>query len=565
MYPDEKPPLTLASALGASTKDSPASEDSDLFPVLLAAPADDSEPAATGNPWKVLLVDDEEDVHAVLHLALQDVVIEGRRLLLLDALSGREARAVLTAHPDIAVILLDVVMESDQAGLELVRHIRDALANRSVQIVLITGQPGYAPQREVIGRYAIDGYWLKSELNANRICIQVYTAIRTYGLMREQEVLQQDLQQKVEQLDAALQALRESEANFIRAQAVAHVGSWNYELATNEMHLSPETCRIFGLPEGTVGSYEAYLARVCPEDRAALDHAWRAFLEQGGSFEHEHRIMIGKTVRHLRHQANLTRGADSRPLRSLGTTQDITERKQAEEELRRSNAELEQFSYAISHDLRQPLRMISSYLQLLGISLADQLDAEQRGYFNFAIDGAKRLDRMLVALLEYSRVGRLGEPPAWLDSRKIVDEALLFLQPAIAEAEARICLRGTWPRVFVRPDEMLRLLQNLIANAVKFRVKGRTPEITVASTVLGAEWCLSVADNGVGILPGQIARLFQVFQRLHSRAAFEGSGVGLALCRKIVEHHGGRIWAESVGEGQGSRFCVALPLSREHS
>jgi light-regulated signal transduction histidine kinase (bacteriophytochrome) len=193
------------------------------------------------------------------------------------------------------------------------------------------------------------------------------------------------------------------------------------------------------------------------------------------------------------------------------------------------------------------------------MSLAEQLDAEQSEYVNFAIDGAKRLDRMLVALLEYSRVGRMGEPLTWLESRAIVDEALLFLQPAIAEAEANISVCGKWPRVYVRPDGMLRVMQNLIGNAIKFRVAGRTPQITVASTVAGADWCLSVADNGIGIPAGQLSRLFQVFQRLQSRVAFEGTGVGLALCRKIVEHHGGRIWAESAGEGQGSRFSLTLP------
>ncbi len=538
----------------------PLSDDPDLFPNLLQADADELAPVA-GRPWKVLVADDEADVHAVLRLALLDVVIEGRGLQVLDAFSAEEAKAVLAAHPDIALILLDVVMESGRAGLDLVRHIREQLANRTVQIVLVTGQPGHAPQREVISGYEIDGYRLKSELHGNQIFAQVHSALRTYRLVREQEQLQQDLELKVRQLDAAVAALRESQANFIRAQSVAHVGSWNYELASDEMHLSAETCRIFGLPEGTVGNYRGYLERVCSEDRAPLDAAWQHFLRLGGVFEHEHRIRVGNAVRYVRQRADLTFGADGKPLRSLGTTQDITERKQAEVELRRSNAELEQFSYAISHDLRQPLRMIASYLQLLGTSLAGRLNDEQSAYFGFAIDGAKRMDRMLVALLEYSRVGRLGEPPAWIESRVVLDEALLFLQPAIAEAAAKIDVCGQWPRVFVRPDEMLRLLQNLIANAVKFRFPGRRPEIAVISRPAGAEWNLVVADNGVGIAPAQLGRLFQVFQRLHSRATFEGSGVGLALCRKIAEHHGGRIWAESNGDGSGSRFCVTLPMT----
>ncbi|MFZ4539777.1 PAS domain-containing sensor histidine kinase [Propionivibrio sp.] len=243
----------------------------------------------------------------------------------------------------------------------------------------------------------------------------------------------------------------------------------------------------------------------------------------------------------------------------IGVTRDIMARKQAEAELLRSNSELEQFSYAISHDMRQPLRMISSFLQLLEMALADQLDGEKREYFHFAIDGAKRLDAMLLGLLEYSLVGRQGEPQAWIESRAVLDEALLFLQPAVAEAQAEVRIDGDWPKIFVSPDEMLRLLQNLIGNALKFRVAGRPPVVTVSSESSGQTWRLCVADNGVGIPLEQSGRLFQVFQRLHSRGAYEGTGIGLALCRKIAEHQGGRITVESAGEGQGSRFCVELP------
>ena len=245
----------------------------------------------------------------------------------------------------------------------------------------------------------------------------------------------------------------------------------------------------------------------------------------------------------------------------IGVIVNIHERKQAEVELLRSNTELEQFSYSISHDMRQPLRMISSYLQLLEIKLADQLDGEKRDYFHFAIDGAKRLDAMMLGLLDYSRVGRKGEPPKWIQSHAVLDEALRFLQPSIAEAQADVRIEGEWPPIFVSPDEMLRLVQNLIGNALKFRVAGRRPEITVSGEISGELWRLCVADNGIGIQPDQIGRLFQVFQRLQSRAAYEGTGIGLALCRKITEHHGGRIWVESEGEGLGTRLIVELPLT----
>jgi len=240
---------------------------------------------------------------------------------------------------------------------------------------------------------------------------------------------------------------------------------------------------------------------------------------------------------------------------------DITQIKKTEVELQRSNTELEQFSYSISHDMRQPLRMISSYLKLLELGLGSSLDDEHRSYFNFAIDGAKRMDSMMLGLLEYSRVGRKGEPQAFVDSRNILNEALLFLQPAIQEAQAEVSVEGNWPQVLVSPNEMLRLLQNLISNALKFREQARRAEVILHSDISGNVWRVSVSDNGIGISSGQEKELFQVFHRLHSQAAYEGTGIGLALCRKIVEHHGGKIWVESAGEGQGSRFIFEILMS----
>jgi len=241
---------------------------------------------------------------------------------------------------------------------------------------------------------------------------------------------------------------------------------------------------------------------------------------------------------------------------------DISERVKSEIELKRSNTELEQFSYVISHDMRQPLRMISSYLQLIQMNLIDKLDTTNREYFDFAIDGAKRMDQMLVGLLDYSRVGRKNDPFAWVESRAMLDEATLFLGPATSEAKANIIIEGDWPRVWVSRDEIVRLFQNLIGNAVKYRTQEKAPQIYVISKVINNHWRVQVVDNGIGIDPNQLGRLFQVFQRLQSRANFEGNGIGLALCRRIIEHHGGRIWAESAGENQGSTF--SFEISQEH-
>jgi signal transduction histidine kinase len=231
------------------------------------------------------------------------------------------------------------------------------------------------------------------------------------------------------------------------------------------------------------------------------------------------------------------------------------------EEMARSNAELEQFAYVASHDLRQPLRMVKSYVQLLERRLADKLDDDTRQMMHFATDGVSRMDQMLISLLEYSRVGRKGEQLAPLSSREGLDEALRFLAPAIQEAHASINITGNWPEIFAHRNEFTRLMQNLIGNAVKYRRDEHTPVIDISVVPDEAGWRFCVADNGIGIDPTQQDRLFRVFQRLHTRDKYEGTGIGLAVARKIVEHHGGRIWVESDGEDQGCRFCFTLPAN----
>ena len=239
-------------------------------------------------------------------------------------------------------------------------------------------------------------------------------------------------------------------------------------------------------------------------------------------------------------------------------------------ELKRSNADLEQFAYAASHDMRQPLRMITSYLQLLAVELKPLLNDETRQNFHFATEGAQRMDQMLAALLDYSCVGRERSDMTAIDCREVLDEALRILQSAMAEAHAELRIEGDWggaPHIVARRDEILRLFQNLIDNALKYRLEGRQPEVVVSAALLasvsaqagGGEWCFTVKDNGVGLLPGQDARLFKVFERLQPRTKYPGTGIGLALCRKIVEHHGGRIWVESAGENEGCSFIFTLP------
>lgn len=358
--------------------------------------------------------------------------------------------------------------------------------------------------------------------------------------------------------------LRTSEERWQFALEGAGEGVWDWNLQTGEATYSRRWKELWGFSEAEIGdTADEWIQRVHPDDLAGVNAALQRHLDgekSDASVEFRMFCKDGSWRWTLGRGRVVSRDARGQPLRLVGTNADITERKLHDEELKRSHAELEQFNYAIAHDMRQPLRMISSYLQLLEMNLAEQLDDEQRQSFDFAIDGAKRLDRMLLALLDFSRIGRLGEAAA-IASRALVDEALRQLAPAIASATAQLRIEGEWPSIVVRHDQIVRLLQNLIDNAVKFRTPGRPVEVVIAGLTVGNDWCLSVADNGVGIRPDQLGRLFQMFQRLHSRTHYEGTGIGLALCRKIVENHGGQIWAESAGEGLGSRFCANLPFA----
>ncbi|TAN65899.1 MAG: PAS domain S-box protein [Methylobacter sp.] len=240
--------------------------------------------------------------------------------------------------------------------------------------------------------------------------------------------------------------------------------------------------------------------------------------------------------------------------------EDISEYKQAEAELKRSNAELEQFAYAVSHDMRQPLRMVTSYLALIENALGGLLNEETQQFLAFAMDGAKRMDAMILSLLDYSRVGRKTEAKTLISSKASLDEALAFLYPELSACGGEIKLSGDWPELFASRDELTRLLQNLIGNAVKYHEQNQPPQVHVHGAICAGSLRVEVRDQGIGINPKQMDRLFKVFSRLQARSRFDGAGVGLALCRKIVEHHGGAIGVESAGEGQGCVFWFELPL-----
>jgi len=232
--------------------------------------------------------------------------------------------------------------------------------------------------------------------------------------------------------------------------------------------------------------------------------------------------------------------------------------KERSEELARSNRDLEQFAYVASHDLQEPLRMVASYTRLLARRYHDKLDDNAREFIDFAVDGATRMQGLINDLLKYSRVGTQAKPFAPAAADRLLDDALANLRVALEESGATVEREPMPPRLHCDATQIVQLLQNLIGNAIKFRRPEVPPRIRIGAQRVAGAWRFSVRDNGIGISPEYFERIFAIFQRLHARDEYPGNGIGLAVCKKIVERHGGKIWVESrIGEGAEFFFTIS--------
>lgn len=291
-----------------------------------------------------------------------------------------------------------------------------------------------------------------------------------------------------------------------------------------------------------------WLDAVHPEDRPRVEAAWREAVRLGCAFEAEYR---------LRTAAGDYRWVFTRS----GLTADIHQYKLLEDKLARTEAEFQRFAYAASHDLREPLRMIASYSQLLLRRMEGHLDEETGRYASFLEQNTARLQRMIAGLLEYSRAGQpVAWPKALIDANLAIDLALARLHPLPSTVAASIT-RDALPRVAINETLLMQVFEHLIGNALKFR-SAQPPRVHISARRDGAAWLFEVRDNGIGFDPKYAERIFGLFQRLHSHTEIEGSGLGLAVARRIVEQQGGRIWAESAA-GRGARFSFTIPDDEE--
>lgn len=252
----------------------------------------------------------------------------------------------------------------------------------------------------------------------------------------------------------------------------------------------------------------------------------------------------------------------------ISVVRDITDRKTSErdlkeraEQLAHSNQELEQFAYVASHDLQEPLRAVASSCQVMQRRLSGKLDEDTDEFLHFAVDGAKRMQELINDLLTFSRVGR-NQSFESANLTEVVGHALANLRTQIEDTKAVVRIEPM-PKLRCDPDQPLQLFQNLVSNGIKF-CKDRMPEIRSSAVESRSTWTISVVDNGIGIPKAYQSKIFIIFQRLHRREQFPGTGIGLAICKKIVESHGGRIWDESEGgNGSAFRFTISKSLAEE--
>lgn len=376
-----------------------------------------------------------------------------------------------------------------------------------------------------------------------------------------------EVKQLIEKKQAE-QALRETQRRLALAADAAQIGLFEWNIPKEEVYWTCQSELIFGYTTTTTTTtthaYRDWSDRVHPEDLPWVEEQLQRSMVEHATFKVEYRIVWPDgsihwvVVRALFHYDDAGQAA-----RMLGTVIDITERKSREEqmnrlteELQRSNTDLQQFAYVASHDLREPLRAINGFMELLRQRYKDKLDEKANEYINYAANGAKRMDDLLTGLLAYSRVQTKGRPQVSISATAALSAAVTNLQRSFAESNAAVT-SDTLPSIKADGMQFVQLFQNLIQNAIKFKNDQR-PEIHIGCRRNENHWLFSVRDNGIGIDPQNCERIFEIFRQLHPRDKYPGFGVGLAICKRIVERHGGKIWVESQ-LGKGATFYFTIP------
>jgi signal transduction histidine kinase len=567
--------------------------------------ADSVMPDPAARRWKVVVIDDDPAVHDGTRFALYDYVLNGQGLEIISAYSAEEGRATLRAHPDAAVVLLDVVMENDIAGLELVSYIRNELRNETVRIILRTGQPGQAPERRVIIDYDINDYKAKTELTADKLFTTLTSALRSYQQLQRlvetrrgleiiidaastlfdfrsmQRLAEGVLTQIASLLNVdceGILVLREGENGYESFSILAGSGcyrqfigshSLDNELANLVMEAFRRRRHEFHA-QRSVLYIQTNVGRevvVLLEAARNLSETDRALVEV---FCSKLSVAFDNVILYERLQeanARLEERVEERT-RELSLA---NERLAAQwDRLRRANAFKREMIGTVAHDLKNPLGVVMGRSEMLKdiIGMSPLQETLAREQIKHVEDSGRRMLGMVESLLADAMEDALDINLRLdaLDLARLVHEVVDSARQAAEKKRQAVTVTAP-DRLTVRADteRMWEMIENLISNAIKYTQPGGCIDIVVEQQ--GEQACVLVRDNGQGLSPEDVARVFGRFQRLSAKptAGESSTGLGLSIVKKIVDLHGGAVSAESPGPQKGTTFIVTLPLERSPS
>jgi signal transduction histidine kinase/DNA-binding NarL/FixJ family response regulator len=582
------------------------SNDNDLLTLI-----EDDESALDvhhGTPWKVAVIDDDPAVHDGTRYALYDYVLNGQKLDILSAYSADEGRHLLRNHPDIAVVLLDVVMETDSAGLDLVGFIRNELKNETVRVILRTGQPGQAPERRVIVDYDINDYKAKTELTADRLFTAMTAALRSYQQIQRMVETRRGLEIII---DAAARLFDFRSMQQLAEGVLTQIGSLLNGDCAGILVLRDESRNGegFSVLAGS-GCYSQFtglrkVEALKPELREIVREA---FARRHHEFLHSRSVLYmqtgsGREIVVLLEAAKDLSDTDRTLVEvfcsrlsvafdnvilyeqlqeaNARLEQRVTERTRELtaanrrlsaqwERLRRANALKSEILGKVAHDLKNPLGVITGRTEMMN----DFLDASEpsvdklRSQVKHIRESAQRLIAMVDNLLAEAMADALNISirREQIDIVDLVNEIVETNRPLSENKQQTIDVAAPEsPIVSGDPDRLREAIDNLVSNAIKYSPIGGRIDISIARS--GEDVLIRVSDNGPGLSPEDMSRLFGRFQRLSAKptAGESSTGLGLSIVKRIAELHGGQVTAESAGAGGGTTFTIALPLQVERT
>ncbi len=493
----------------------------------------------------ILIIDDspdDRDLYLRLLKKVQETTIRCHEVS--EGLKGVEAIGEL--GPD--CVLLDYSLPGAN-GIEILQLIK--AQHPMVPVIMLTGQGNEAIAVQAIKQGA-DDYLSKSFLTADTLLRSIRMAIEHSRLHRkidEQEKLLLKNETRYQQLINGV-----SDHSFCWLDKEGNVESWCSGAEKMKGYTANE---ILGKPFSVFYAEEDVV-------QGAPHRALQKALAEGQCVEEGWRMRKDGSKFWASVHIDVLRDASGEPIGFVKVTRDITERRNSEiqrqqlmEKLMQSNTELERFAYVASHDMQEPVRMVINFSQMIARNYGAKFDEEGRKYLKFVTESADRIRSMIDDLLDYARLDSEKRGPVLIDGALELDHVLANLAGLIKESNAQIT-HDVLPPLKGNPVQFMRLLQNLVVNALKYQSPGNVPKVHIGLEDQGASWCITIADNGVGIDEAFVQKIFEPFRRLHSWEQVKGTGIGLALCKKIVENHGGKIWVTSV-VGKGSTFFVTLP------